>query len=72
MIPQNATRHAMSVLRGQVEYYTDTQAWNGFAWQDVGNTHDYTSPLDEPPYLNKPKSRYNPYYVGRRKNWSNE
>lgn len=70
-IPTGATRHAMSVLRGQVEYYTDTQQWNGFAWQDVGNTHDYTSPLNEEPYLHKPKSRFNPYYLGRTK-WSNE
>lgn len=72
IIPTGATRHAMSVLRGQVEYYNDTQAWNGFAWQDVGSTHAYTSPLDEAPYLHKPKTRHNPYSVGGRKNWSNE
>jgi hypothetical protein len=69
--PNGATRHAMSVLRGQVEYYTDTQAWNGFAWQDVGNTHAYTSLLSEPPYLKTTRARSYSGALGRTK-WSNE
>lgn len=60
--PHGATRHAMSIRLGQRVFYTDTHAWNGFRWFEVGDTTPYSSPLDEPAFLPVYKSGY---YMGR-------
>ena len=55
--PQGATRHAISIEAMRRVFYTDTQAWGGLAWHDVGCTHSYSTPLDEEPFLKTTRKR---------------
>lgn len=62
MIPEDATRHAWSVVHNRPLYFKEGFMWNGRCWVEANNVESYSTPLSEPPYFKESKHKVHHLY----------